>query len=129
MTTEADLMERVKLFNLMQLPGQIQMMHMGTSYLVNDLARAVRTAEADRDAWRIRAEQAESRVAVLEAMVAELDGALAKARDALLTADSWLERWAQHVGNCRGGDRCECGLTLVRWEVSHAQLEAKGGER
>ena len=33
------LQERVNLFNQMALPGQPLGMHMGTSYLVNDLAR------------------------------------------------------------------------------------------
>ena len=37
-----DLAERVIQFNLMELPGQPKMMHMGTSYLVNDLDREVR---------------------------------------------------------------------------------------
>jgi hypothetical protein len=32
-----ELQERVRLFNMMQLPGQPPMMHMGTAYLVNDL--------------------------------------------------------------------------------------------
>ena len=42
-TTEATagLAERVRKFNLMQLPGQPFGMHMGTSYLVNDLAAEV----------------------------------------------------------------------------------------
>ena len=32
-----DLKMRVEQFRLMKLPGQPQMMHMGTSYLINDL--------------------------------------------------------------------------------------------
>jgi len=36
-----DLKERVDAFNRMQLPGQPPGMHMGTSYLVNDLWREV----------------------------------------------------------------------------------------
>ncbi len=32
-----DLAERVLKFNSLELPGQPMMMHMGTSYLVNDL--------------------------------------------------------------------------------------------
>lgn len=39
---------------------------------------------------------------------------------ALRTADSWLERWAEHVGSCRGGELCTCGLTRVRYEVTEA---------
>lgn len=36
-----DLKERVDQFNALELPGQPKMMHMGTSYLVNDLWREV----------------------------------------------------------------------------------------
>lgn len=36
-----DLIERVALFHMLSLPGQPQGMHMGTSYLVNDLLRTV----------------------------------------------------------------------------------------
>lgn len=36
-----DLKERVDKFNILQLPGQPMSMHMGTSYLVNDLWREV----------------------------------------------------------------------------------------
>jgi len=34
---EEELAERVKKFNALELPGQPRTMHMGTSYLVNDL--------------------------------------------------------------------------------------------
>jgi hypothetical protein len=33
---------------------------------------------------------------------------------------AWLDRWAQHVGNCKGGDVCTCGLTFVRTEAAAA---------
>lgn len=39
--TKDDLAERVRQFNSLELPGQMPMMHMGTSYLVNDLWREV----------------------------------------------------------------------------------------
>lgn len=38
------LAERVTQFQMMELPGQPMMMHMGTSYLVSDLWRAVKDA-------------------------------------------------------------------------------------
>ncbi|QZP06847.1 hypothetical protein [Caenibius sp. WL] len=38
----ADLRERVRQFQTMELPGQPMMLHMGTSYLVNDLWSAVK---------------------------------------------------------------------------------------
>ena len=49
------LQERVNLFNQMALPGQPLGMHMGTSYLVNDLARENK---------RLAAENAELREAL-----------------------------------------------------------------
>ena len=36
-----ELEERVEKFGMLELPGQPQMMHMGTNYLVNDLFREV----------------------------------------------------------------------------------------
>lgn len=36
---------------------------------------------------------------------------------ALEAAAAWLERWAAHVGNCRGGAECTCGLTAIRRDV------------
>lgn len=39
--TVEELKEQVLLFNMLKLPGQPQGMHMGTSYLVNDLLRRV----------------------------------------------------------------------------------------
>ena len=29
------------------------------------------------------------------------------------SAVAWLGRWALHVGNCRGGGLCQCGLTAI----------------
>jgi hypothetical protein len=40
-----DLRDRVEKFSLLQLPGQPMGMHMGTSYLVNDLWRELQRAE------------------------------------------------------------------------------------
>ena len=44
-----DLKERVNRFNMLQLPGQPQGMHMGTSYLVNDLLRELEKRKDERD--------------------------------------------------------------------------------
>ena len=41
MSEKDDLQERVNQFKTMSLPGQPMGMHMGTSYLVNDLWREV----------------------------------------------------------------------------------------
>lgn len=43
MSDKPSLEERVNQFNTMSLPGQPMGMHMGTSYLVNDLWREIRT--------------------------------------------------------------------------------------
>ena len=50
----------------------------------------------------------------------QLEAALERVKElgeALLTADAWLDRWAVHVGNCKRGNRCTCGLTRVRSEA------------
>lgn len=39
---------------------------------------------------------------------------------ALSSSAAWLERWAQHVGNCEGGRHCTCGLTAVSYDASAA---------
>ena len=40
-----DLQERVNQFNMLQLPGQPQGMHMGTSYLIGDLWRELQALQ------------------------------------------------------------------------------------
>ena len=54
MTPEAlaQIRERVMQFKTMSLPGQPMAMHMGTSYLVGDLDRAIDALAAERDALR-----------------------------------------------------------------------------
>lgn len=42
---------------------------------------------------------------------------------ALATAEAWLDRWAAHVGSCKGGEKCTCGLTAVLHEVRGAKGE------
>jgi hypothetical protein len=60
--SEPSLKDRVLLYNLMQLPGQPQMMHVGSSNLVNDLAAEVTRLTAalalrtPADGWREGAE-------------------------------------------------------------------------
>ena len=39
---------------------------------------------------------------------------------ALRANQSWLERWASHVGGCEAGYKCTCGLSAVRFETSTA---------
>lgn len=52
--------------------------------------------------------------------ITELERQLKVAREALGYADSWLGRWAQHVGNCKGEFLCACGLTRIRFDVRQA---------
>lgn len=41
-------------------------------------------------------------------------------REALQTAESWIDRWTEHVGKCAGNEGCTCGRTLVLFECSSA---------
>lgn len=43
-----------------------------------------------------------------------------RVKDGLACAGAWLERWAVHVGNCRGDNLCTCGLTRVRYDATAA---------
>jgi hypothetical protein len=47
----------------------------------------------------------------------------ARLKEAFFGPAAWLDRWAQHVGNCKGGDVCTCGLTFVRTEARAALKE------
>lgn len=64
--------------------------------------------------------EAADALATLQADNAAKDARIAVLEEALRIADSWLERWAQHVGNCRGDITCTCGLTRVRYDVISA---------
>lgn len=52
MSDDMTLKERVDAFALMELPGQPRMMHMGTSYLVNDLWREIDRLQRQLDEER-----------------------------------------------------------------------------
>lgn len=45
--------------------------------------------------------------------------------EALGIGESWLDRWAQHVGSCKGGDICTCGLTRVKYDLRAAIAAAE----
>ena len=65
---------------------------------------------------------------ILEAatLLRALDEAQAKVkrqREAFSGPAAWLDSWAQHVGNCKGGYVCTCGLTLARTEAAAALQE------
>jgi len=53
MPEKLSLKERVEQFHLMQLPGQPMMMHMGTSYLVQDLWSTLKNLADEIDELRI----------------------------------------------------------------------------
>ena len=42
------------------------------------------------------------------------------------SGSAWLERWAQHVGNCEGVHRCTCGLVAIAYELNAAIAKAEG---
>jgi len=44
--------------------------------------------------------------------------ALEEALEVIESAHSWLDRWAKHTGNCRGDERCTCGLVAIRSEAA-----------
>jgi hypothetical protein len=46
-------------------------------------------------------------------------------REALESCQSWIDRWTQHVGNCKGGERCTCGRAAVLYDASAALNEQK----
>jgi hypothetical protein len=55
----------------------------------------------------------------ITALTAEVE----RLRAALSGAEAWLDRWAQHVGVCRGGDLCTCGMSAIRFEARAALKE------
>ena len=47
-------------------------------------------------------------------------------REALASSESWISRWAKHVGNCSGSDEtCTCGRAAILFEA-RAALAEKG---
>ena len=75
------------------------------------------------EGWNFCRSLALETIARAEAAEAERDALTAenrRLREALEGAESWLDRWATHVGNCAGGGFCTCGLSLVRYETSAA---------
>jgi hypothetical protein len=83
----SDLIERVTQFRALQLPGQPQSMHMGTSYLVNDLVARVRELEAD-----IRAQ---SQTPYIAAEKVRYDGYMKSARERADKAEAELAKLAE----------------------------------
>ena len=57
---------------------------------------------------------------------ASLIAAAPELLEAGASAGAWLERWAKHVGSCRGDSECTCGLVAVRSELASALAKATG---
>ena len=99
---------------------------------VRNLKKTIEALTAERDQlyerWNDCQEKRMAAVARAEAAESERDALTAenrRLREALEGAESWLDRWATHVGNidvvshgCAGGEFCTCGLTFVRYETS-----------
>ena len=63
------------------------------------------------------------RLALLARRGADVAARIAQLEAALRANQSWLERWASHVGGCEAGYKCTCGLSAVRFETSTALEE------
>ena len=61
--------------------------------------------------------------AMLRALAEERD----RLREAAEIAESWIDRWTKHVGNCRGDSTCECGRANALYELA-AALKAPAHE-
>lgn len=55
-----------------------------------------------------------------EGAILDAKAEIERIRAALGIAQSWLDRWAVHVADCRDGYQCSCGLTRVRFDVAAA---------
>ena len=67
MASREEIEKRYEQFRCLELPGQPRMMHMGTSYLVNDLHKALTAAEKERD------QLAEDKRELMEALKSMVD--------------------------------------------------------
>ena len=83
-----------------------------------------RELEAERNAAWQRHAEAETRLVETASdsrtIITTLRADLERKTEALTAAESWLERWASHVGKCAGGSQCTCGLTAIHYEARAA---------
>lgn len=98
MNVNGNLEERVRQFELLQLPGQPQMMHMGTSYLVGDLWREVKKL---REASPDNAQVGPGAHKIIEGIKAAIRGDIARVT---IEGQTWERRApnAQLCPRCRG---------------------------
>lgn len=76
--SDPDLQTRVQQFNALELPGQPQGMHMGTSYLVNDLWREVFRLKSEIRQCALELEEASKIIAAVHPRAATLFADAAK---------------------------------------------------
>lgn len=89
--------------------------------------RTLGTHRWDGSAWQELPSEIEGCLSLLadaRARIAALTAEVARKDEALRFAHSWLGYWATHIGNCRGGQVCTCGLTRVRYDA-RAALDAR----
>lgn len=144
--------ERVQMFNSLRLPGQGISMHMGTSYLVNDLWRALTTEREAHEATKrelanLRAEEEACWEVLAEAQSPGTDhmcnsiedlanrlkaaeAALQAAAEPVAISDDWLRRfWKSQGGEFHGphvetGCMAEAKLLPMLRELVAAKLAA-----
>lgn len=91
----------------------------GAIYIRQDAAkeiRALRAKIAEQEEWNS-----------LRAMdIVTLGLEVGRLWEALASSESWISRWAKHVGNCSGSDEtCTCGRAAILFEA-RAALAEKG---
>jgi hypothetical protein len=92
------------------------------STLREALARAITGAESgDRRPSEER--QADAAILALRQWLAD-EGLVCVPLDFIAGPNAWLASWAQHVGNCKGGYKCECGLVAARHDLARAMVSA-----
>jgi hypothetical protein len=88
--------------------------------------QAVRDLEAKLAIMMTERDEAWKRAAHAEKMWGGAEVKLAKAVKTVGGPSSWLDRWAVHVGSCRGDTVCSCGLSLAQYEARATLAEIKG---
>ena len=67
--------------------------------------------------------EADAALSVLRQWLAD-EGLVCVPLDFIAGPNAWLASWAQHVGNCKGGYKCECGLVAARHDLARAMISA-----
>ena len=66
---------------------------------------------------------------VLDPKLIEAAAEIERLRAALKSAQSWMDRWAAHVGRCKAGAQCTCGRNAILHEINAALYEQNGSDR